>query len=410
MAGGVAGGRAVRAGGGRGRRRPARPAGSGGGATAGSRWRWPRSCGRRVPAHPGRRGPLAAAPAAGQHRAGHRRRCACGPSERHLDGRPGQAVLLGALAGLTRPEAWPFLVLYAAWLLWRAPRRWWVLRARAAPRCRCCGSAATGWSPATPLAGPRRRRCCWGTAGAAAGARRWTTRGLVMVPVAVWVAAAVAWCGRRTARRLAPALLAGAALVWAAEVVVMAGAVRLRGDRPVLRAGRRPCCACWPGWRSGGRSRRRGRCCCAARSRSRWSPPACRSRAPRVAWLPLQLAAAAERSAYEARPRTPSWPPLGGRDGLLACGTSSDRHHPARRRGPTRTGLAARPAAGGVRHILDNGPGTTIAQRGSALDIGPAQRPPGEVVLVRQQRALGRVRRVLLGRSPRGKSRLECAR
>src|SRR6185312_6745156 len=46
---------------------------------------------------------------------------------RHLDGRPGQAVLLGALAGLTRPEAWPFLALSAAWLLWRAPRRWWVL-------------------------------------------------------------------------------------------------------------------------------------------------------------------------------------------------------------------------------------------------------------------------------------------
>ena len=46
---------------------------------------------------------------------------------RHLDGRPGQAVVLGALAGLTRPETWPFLLLYAAWLLWQAPRRWWVL-------------------------------------------------------------------------------------------------------------------------------------------------------------------------------------------------------------------------------------------------------------------------------------------
>ena len=43
-----------------------------------------------------------------------------------------------------------------------------------------------------------------------------------MVPVAVWVAAAVAvvWGAHR--RRVAPALLAGAALAWAVVVAVMA--------------------------------------------------------------------------------------------------------------------------------------------------------------------------------------------
>lgn len=41
--------------------------------------------------------------------------------ERHLAGRPRQALVLGALAGLVRPEVWPLLVLYAAWMLWRRP-------------------------------------------------------------------------------------------------------------------------------------------------------------------------------------------------------------------------------------------------------------------------------------------------
>ncbi len=42
---------------------------------------------------------------------------------RHLDGSRGQAMVLGALACLMRPELFPFLALYALWL-WRAePRR-----------------------------------------------------------------------------------------------------------------------------------------------------------------------------------------------------------------------------------------------------------------------------------------------
>jgi hypothetical protein len=42
--------------------------------------------------------------------------------ERHLDGHHGQAFALGFGAGLLRPEVWPFIALYGAWLMWREPR------------------------------------------------------------------------------------------------------------------------------------------------------------------------------------------------------------------------------------------------------------------------------------------------
>ena len=42
--------------------------------------------------------------------------------ERHLDGHRRQALALGALAGLVRPEIWPFLGAYAVYL-WFADRR-----------------------------------------------------------------------------------------------------------------------------------------------------------------------------------------------------------------------------------------------------------------------------------------------
>ena len=41
--------------------------------------------------------------------------------ERHLDGRRDQALLLGTGLALMRPEAWPFLGLYAGWLWLRDP-------------------------------------------------------------------------------------------------------------------------------------------------------------------------------------------------------------------------------------------------------------------------------------------------
>ncbi len=42
--------------------------------------------------------------------------------DRHLDGRHWEAFVLGVAAALIRPEAWPFILLYAAWLWLREPR------------------------------------------------------------------------------------------------------------------------------------------------------------------------------------------------------------------------------------------------------------------------------------------------
>jgi hypothetical protein len=51
-----------------------------------------------------------------------------GAVERAQAGRPRQALLVGALAGLIRPESWPMLALGGAWLMWRDRRHApWVL-------------------------------------------------------------------------------------------------------------------------------------------------------------------------------------------------------------------------------------------------------------------------------------------
>jgi hypothetical protein len=48
--------------------------------------------------------------------------CSLGAVDRLLDGRRGQAFWLAVAASLIRPEWWPFLILYAAWLWFRDPR------------------------------------------------------------------------------------------------------------------------------------------------------------------------------------------------------------------------------------------------------------------------------------------------
>src|SRR5919199_3360465 len=46
---------------------------------------------------------------------------ALGAVDRHLAGRPRHAFLFAVGAGLLRPETWPFLGFYGAWLFWRDP-------------------------------------------------------------------------------------------------------------------------------------------------------------------------------------------------------------------------------------------------------------------------------------------------
>ena len=351
---------------------------------------------------------------------------------RHLDGRPGQAVLLGALAGLTRPEAWPFLVLYAAWLLWRVPRRWWVL-VPALPVVPllwfggdrlASGNALAGAATAQVLVGTAAQRLVVGLDGA-----------LAMVPVAVWVAAAVAvvWGAHR--RRLAPALLAGAALAWAGLVAAMAArfgyaaigrfyapsaallcvaagvavgwlagsawAAAAGSTRESVRIGPRMS-------RSGSPDSAAGRPLmqhsqanlyrlARAGTTGRAGPTAVARAAVPVVAVAAVLVAVALAAAPSATPRL-HWPPaqldaaavradaeddlgafvaaVGGRAGLLACGPLSvDATRPAGEVRPRLAWMLGLPMAG-VRNSLDNGPGITVMRTGTLLDHTLAPRPP----------------------------------
>jgi hypothetical protein len=301
---------------------------------------------------------------------------------RHLDGRRWHAVLLLCSAALTRPEAWPFLAGYALWLLWCERRRWWwaapaVLAVLAtvpllwfAGDRLVSGDALSGATVAQVLVGTSPRQ-------------RWL---LAMDNVAacvigpVWVAAAVCVVWAAQQRRGLPAALAACALGWAGEVVVMAGvfgyAALGRFLTPVTAV-----------------------LCVLAGAAVGWAVTAPREpvlrgavavvlvavavpfAGPRVAWLPLQVQQAGERSVYEHELYAVA-AAAGGREGLRACGDLAiDTVRPAVE---LRFALAHRlglPLAG-VRHNLPTGVGTTIAQVGSPLHAALLARPPGEVALV----------------------------
>ena len=317
---------------------------------------------------------------------------------RHLDGRPGQAVVLGALAGLTRPETWPFLLLYAAWLLWRAPRRWWVLvpALSAVPVLwfggdrLASGNALGGAATAQVLLETPEERLVLAVDSA-----------LAMVPAAVWVAAAVAvvWGAHR--RRVAPALLAGAALAWAVLVVVMAAQFgyaaigRFYAPAAALLCVLAGVAVGWLAgsvWASATRSDRtrlslgsaaaRGALPVAATAAvltavvlAAIALAAAPSVTPRLEWLPAQLDAAAVRADAEAD-LAAFVAAAGGRDGLLACGPLSlDATRPAGEVRPRLAWMLDLPMAG-VRNSLDNGPGITVMRSGTLLDHTLALRPP----------------------------------
>jgi uncharacterized membrane protein YuzA (DUF378 family) len=48
--------------------------------------------------------------------------CALWAVDRHLERKYGWAFVLGVATSLIRPEAWPLIIVYAAWLWWRHPR------------------------------------------------------------------------------------------------------------------------------------------------------------------------------------------------------------------------------------------------------------------------------------------------
>jgi hypothetical protein len=142
--------------------------------------------------------------------------------ERHLDGKRSHALLLGTALALMRPEAWPFLALYGAWLWRREPdhRRLVVAALAAIPVLWFGGD---WWGSGSPWHGADAAQVV-----SASGADRF---GLafervvkVVVPPAWGGAAAAVLTARRRGDRVLPAL-AGGSLVWFALVVAMSFAL-----------------------------------------------------------------------------------------------------------------------------------------------------------------------------------------
>jgi hypothetical protein len=141
-----------------------------------------------------------------------------GAVDRHLDGRRGQAFALLALAALARPEVWPFLALYAAWLWWKDPSTRWLVTALLA-LVPLLWFGGDWWGSGDPLTGGDRARVI-GSQADRAGLALERAFGAAILPVWVGAAGAVAMAVRRR-ERLALAL-AGSALGWIAVVVGMA--------------------------------------------------------------------------------------------------------------------------------------------------------------------------------------------
>jgi hypothetical protein len=155
--------------------------------------------------------------------------------ESHLDDRPRRVVVLLTALALLRPEAWPFLGLYALWL-WRrdpAARTLVVLLLGAVP---VLWFGADWWGSGDPLHGAGGAQVIDDPAGTRLLDSLDHVAKVVVVPLWIGVVAALGHA-RREGERLAPALavLAGA---WMAIVVVMSVGLRYAAlSRFLLPAG-----------------------------------------------------------------------------------------------------------------------------------------------------------------------------
>jgi hypothetical protein len=141
--------------------------------------------------------------------------------ERHLDGRRAEALLIGTALGLLRPEAWPFLGLYAVWL-WRTELRIRPLVVG------CLASIPLLWFVPDWIGSGSP----WNGADVAQVAFRDTTNRielafrrageLVVLPAWIAAAAGVVSAARRGERALLVAAMA--AIAWTALVIAMTAA------------------------------------------------------------------------------------------------------------------------------------------------------------------------------------------
>ena len=137
--------------------------------------------------------------------------------DRHLAGRPTAALLLGTALALDRPEAWPFLAVYAVWL-WRRDPGQRALIAIALPLVPLLWFGGDWWGSGSP----------WHGAGGAQVVANESNRTLdalhrvaEVVVVPAWFAAAFAVVDARRRHENTLIVLAGGALAWCAIVVAM---------------------------------------------------------------------------------------------------------------------------------------------------------------------------------------------
>ena len=137
--------------------------------------------------------------------------------DRHLDGKHGTALVLGALLALDRPEAWPFLAVYALWC-WRHDRGLRPLIIAAGLVVPVAWFGGDWWGSGSPFHGADSARVlAQDDHRFADGLRR--VAEVVIVPA--WLAAAFAMADARRRRDRTILVLGGGAVVWFTLVVAM---------------------------------------------------------------------------------------------------------------------------------------------------------------------------------------------
>jgi hypothetical protein len=294
--------------------------------------------------------------------------------ERHLAGRPGQALAFGALAGLLRPEAWPFLLLYGAWCWVREPRLRGALVA-VLVGLPVLWFGGDWWGSGDPWHGADAAQVAGGGAASRLGLALERAARMVVAPA--WVLAAVAVVLGRRRGETAPVVVGAGALAWSGLVAGMATALAYGAlGRFYLPAAAAVCVLAGVG---------------VVRLVER-RPDRRRATAgilllvalfglPRLASLPELLGDMAERSRIDRGLSTVV--DEVGRDALLACGpVLVDR---ADRAGAAPPALAWRldVPIGAVRPLTRDwsgeGPATVLARTGGRRDGELAGRPATEV-------------------------------
>ncbi|MGH9210458.1 MAG: hypothetical protein ACRD2C_07210 [Acidimicrobiales bacterium] len=138
--------------------------------------------------------------------------------ERHLDGRRAHALLLGTAVALLRPEIWPFLVVYAAWL-WRQDavhRRLVAVLLAAVPLLWFGGDL---WGSGDAWHGADAAQVVSGDVVDRTGLALRRVANVVVLPA--WAMAVVALVSARRRGEATPLALAGGAVAWLALVAAM---------------------------------------------------------------------------------------------------------------------------------------------------------------------------------------------